>query len=269
MKSVTKPGRAASLALTGAAASWLTVALAGQWAFFAYIIVFYGPTALSGDFEDWGRNVLLTNAYVAGDTAGNIAFLAHALLASVIAFGGALQLLPWVRGRFPTFHRWNGRVFLLTAAGLSLTGFYLIWVRGSSSDLTGRIAITTNGVLILAFAALALRTAMKRDFVAHRRWAMRLYLVSNAQWFVRIGTMGWIAANGGPRGVQEFTDVWRFGCYLVPLAVLEVYLRTRDRGGAGQTWAVAAGLFALTLLTLLGVVVFGVLMLKIIHGDLS
>jgi hypothetical protein len=33
----------------------------------------------------------------------------------------------------------------------------------------------------------AWRTALARDFTAHRRWALRVYLVANGQWIVPIG----------------------------------------------------------------------------------
>jgi hypothetical protein len=83
--------------LNGAAALWLAAALVGQWAFFYYIAAFYGSSTLSGHFEAWRRNTLLIKGYVPGDTAGNLTFGAHALLAGLIAFGGALQLIPQIR----------------------------------------------------------------------------------------------------------------------------------------------------------------------------
>jgi hypothetical protein len=64
---------------------------------------------------------------------------------------------------------------------LSLTGLSLIWLRKPEPQEIASWAITGNAILILTFAALAYRTARGRDFVAHRRWALRLYLVSNAQ----------------------------------------------------------------------------------------
>lgn len=121
---MTAPSRfsaAAGAFLRGAVAFWFVVALLGQWAFFAYILGFYGTSTVSGDFEVWNRlKALGRTPYVAGDTYGNLAYAAHALGAGIIAFGGALQLIPGLRARAPAFHRWNGRVFLFTVTGLSL-----------------------------------------------------------------------------------------------------------------------------------------------------
>lgn len=266
------PTRGASFALlNGAAGFWWLTAILGQWAFLYYILSFYGASSLSGDFEVWNRlKALGRTPYVAGDTAGNLAFLGHALAAGIIAFGGALQLVPGIRARLPAFHRWNGRLFLLTVTGLSLSGFYLVWVRGTSPDSLNALSTTFNGVLILAFAGLALRAAMARDITVHRRWAMRLYLVSNAQWFLRVGLFAYFVVNMGLGNKVRFSDpflqFWVFGCYLVPIAVLEVYLRARDGAGPLGRTVVAAGLIVLTLLMGAGALAFSVFSLKIASG---
>src|SRR5262249_52400435 len=77
----------ANRALSGAAGFWFAVALLGQWAFFYYIAAFYGASAATGDFHVWDRLAVLRgkSPFVPGDTAGNLAFLAHALAAGIIA----------------------------------------------------------------------------------------------------------------------------------------------------------------------------------------
>lgn len=250
---------------------WFAVMLVGQWAFFYYIAAFYGVSTLSGDLEIWNRlQALGRTPYVAGDTFGNAAYAAHALAAGVIAFGGILQLVPWIRARFPAFHRWNGRLFLLTVTGLSLSGFYLVWVRNTSPSAIEGLSTTLNGVLILGFAALALRTAMARNIASHQRWAMRLYLVSNAQWFLRVGVFGYFiiasALGAEPSFSDPFFKLWTWGCYLVPLAVLQLYFLAQDRGGALIRLAVGSGLIALTLAMGAGIFAYGMFSQAIIAG---
>lgn len=257
--------------LVGTAAVWLASALVGQWLFLSYIAVFYGPSTFSGDFEAWTRNQMLHNAYRPGDLIGNLTFGAHTLLAGVIAFGGALQVMPQVRARWPRFHRWNGRVFLVTACLLSVTGLSLIWLRAPEPEKISHWAITGNAVLILAFSALAYRTARGRNFVAHRRWALRLYLVSNAQWFTRVGFMVWMMFSSGLglKGVNGTAFlVWTFGCYLLPLAVLEIYMRARESRSSAVKLAAAGVLGIFTLLMLTGTVIYSVVTLKIINGEM-
>jgi hypothetical protein len=257
--------------LWAAGVFWFAVMLLGQWAFFYYIAAFYGVSTVSGEFEIWNRLAVFGRTpYVAGDTGGNIAYASHALAAGIIAFGGILQLAPWIRTHWPAFHRWNGRVFLLTVTGLSLSGFYLVWVRQTSPSFLEGVSTSLNGVLILTFAALALRTAMARNIVSHRRWAMRLYLVSNAQWFLRVGVFGYFVIARMLGAEVSFGDpffkFWTWGCYLVPLAVLQLYFLAQDRGGALARVTVAAGLTTLTLAMGAGIFAFGTFSQALITG---
>ncbi len=251
----------ADTALKAAAGFWFLVAVIGQWAFLYYIVAFYGPSTLQGNFQAWLKNTFLFKGYVAGDTPGNLAFAAHALLAAVIAFGGALQLIPQIRARAISVHRWNGRLFLLTALAVSVSGLYMEWVRGASANMVGAVGISINVVLIILFAGLAWRSALRREISTHRRWALRTYIVANGQWFARVGIFAWIIVNRGPVGMTAkwdgpFNYFWFFGCYLLPLAVLELYLRAKESAGPSGRFAMAGGLVVLT--ALMGVGIFGV-----------
>ena len=42
-----------------------------------------------------------------------------------------------IRSRWPAVHRWNGRLYLLSALGLALGGLWLTWVRGTWLNLIG------------------------------------------------------------------------------------------------------------------------------------
>jgi hypothetical protein len=242
----------AARALRGAAAFWLSLAVAGQTLFAIYVLGFYGRAALQGHPELW--NKVLSTGYVQGDTAGNLALAAHLLCAVVVTLGGALQLTPVIRRRWPRFHRWNGRAFLSCAVVASTAGLLMVWTRPSSGgDLSQNLGISLSAVLIFAFAGLALRYALARQFDVHRRWALRLFLVVNTGWFFRIGLMLWIVANQGPVGFDPktftgpFLTFLSFADYLLPLAVLELYLRAQQSRRPGVQMAMAAGLTILTL----------------------
>ena len=241
----------AARALRVAAAFWLSLAVGGQALFAIYVLGFYGRAAVQGHPELW--NKVLSPGYVQGDTAGNLALAAHLLCAVVVTLGGALQLMPAIRHRWPRFHRWNGRAFLSCAVAASVAGLLMVWTRtGSGGDLSQDIGISLSAVLIFVFAALALRYALARQFDVHRRWALRLFLVVNTGWFFRIGLMLWIVVNRGPVGFDPktfsgpFLTLLSFADYLLPLAVLELYLRAQHSRPAAQI-TMAAGLAILTL----------------------
>ena len=84
---------------------WFLTILLGQWFFFYYIIKFYGFSVLNDNLEIWNRWEVFGNSpYKAGDITGNMMFAAHTIGAGIVAFGGALQLIPKVRTMFLNFH---------------------------------------------------------------------------------------------------------------------------------------------------------------------
>ena len=214
--------------LARSAQIWFGVALLGQLAFVLFIVGFYGTRTLVGDFEGWNDKELITG-HVQGDFTGNLMFALHVLLAVVISIGGVLQLIPRIRNRFRGFHRWNGRVFMLVAFFLALGGLWMTWVRGSHLSVISGVSVSLNAVLILVFATLALRHARSKKFARHRQWALRTFMVVNGVWFFRLGIMAWVLINQGPVGMNHTLSgpadiVLSFGSYLIPLAVLELYL---------------------------------------------
>lgn len=245
------PRHWAAAALDACAAFWFLATVVGQLLFAAYIVVLYGGHAARGHLPGW--NTVMTHGHVPGDGAGNLATGVHLLLAAVLMLGGALQLVPQVRRHAPALHRWNGRVYLAGAMLAALSGLYMLWWRGAVGDVVQHLGISLNAVLVLLFAGLALRRALQREFAAHRRWALRLFLAVGGVWFFRVGLMFWLAVNGGPAGFDPATftgpalSFLAFAQYLLPLAVLEAYLRCRDGGGPMQRLGMAAVLAVLTL----------------------
>ena len=249
-RSTPRSERLSAALLRGAAVFWFTLTAAGQLLFACYVALFYGRAVAHGRLEEW--NKVLQGGYIAGDTLGNSALVSHLLFAVIITVGGVLQLLPVVRRRWPRLHRWNGRVYLTGASIAALGGLVMIWTRNGGGDLSQHVAISINALLILTFAALALRHALARRLDVHRRWALRLFLVVSGGWFFRVGLMFWIVVNHGPVGFdpKTFTGPFltglSFAQFLLPLALLELYLHAQ-RGSAGARIGVAAVLIVLTL----------------------
>lgn len=242
--------------LVAAAAAWFTVAAFGQWLFVAYIIGFYGRTLVTGRMQDW--NQILPEGHVPGDTVGNLMVAVHILLAAVVMGGGALQLVPAIRRRWPRFHHWNGRAYLAAVFLVAAAGLYMVLVRKGGLEVM-QFGILLNAAVLLTCAALTLRHAIARRIASHRRWALRLFLAASGVWFFRIGLMFWIVANGGPVGFdpETFTGPFlvflSFAQTLVPLAVLELYFRARESRSEIGHYAMAGGLAALALVTAAGI----------------
>jgi hypothetical protein len=195
-----------------------------------------------------------------GDFSGNLAFAAHAIGAGIVAFGGAFQLIPKIRNSFPKFHKINGYVYLTTVFCLAVSGFYLVWIRDPDPiDLSG-IGTTINGFLILGFAYLTVRRAIDKDITSHRKWALRLFLVSNAQWILRLGIFSYLVTGNllgmSPAFGDPFFPLWTFGCFVLPLVILQMYFYTKEKGSNNVKFATSGVLFVTTILMMIGMVGF-------------
>lgn len=224
-----------AMLLRCAARIWYLTMAIGLLAFVWFIVAHYWSTTLAGNPAGWNTKPLI-KGYVQGDRTGNLMFGLHVLLAAVMTLGGLLQLVPALRQRAPALHRWNGRLFLATAFVLALGGLWLVWVRSTWLSLASTVPLTLNALLILLCGALALKHAVARRLEAHRRWAIRTFLLANGVWLLRVAMMAWVILSGGGSGLTPDMSgpvdlALQFGCYLVPLAVLELHFRAQRAGG--------------------------------------
>ncbi len=240
--------------LDNTAAFWFVIAVIGQWFFAYYIAVFYGGTLVEGDLAAWTKRMI--HGFVEGDYLGNVFVLLHILLAFVITFGGPIQFIPQLRTKFSAFHRWNGRIYIITALLISVGALYMVWAREAIvGGFFGQVAISGNALLIVIFAIMTIRTAMKHNFIAHRKWALRTFLVVSGVWFFRVGIGLWIFLNNGsaPGSTQDLTgpfDMFLYlANYLLPIFFLELYFLAQEKGNAIGKFGMATALVILTFLT--------------------
>lgn len=241
-------------AMTRAGAAWYVPVLVGQFIFVAYIFYAYGLPLVVGDLEGW--NAHLSQAWVSGRDIGNAAVLAHLALAVIIHIGGPLQLVPAVRKRFPTFHRWTGRAFTIGVIIAVVSGAYMLVVREIGAWPL-RLGFIVQAILILWFTYYAIRHAMRREISTHMRWAMRLFLAASAVWFFRVMIMIWFVLTGGigidtSDGTGWFLDVMSIGQFL-PLALYELYHWLKSNGGSAGRYAMAVFLWVSAAATTVGV----------------
>lgn len=134
----------------------------------------------------------------------------------------------------------------------------MTWVRGTHLHISGAYAITIDAVLILIFAVFTVKHAIRRNITTHQRWAMRLFMVANAVWFLRVSMMAWIIIAQGPIGMNSnmtgpMNIVMLFGCYLIPLAFYELYKFAETSSFSWVKVTTASLVFLATVFTILGV----------------
>jgi hypothetical protein len=257
------PLSVAQRTLSRMASLWFIAAALGQWAFIAFILLFYGGHSLNGEFTALNGKPHITG-YVTGDTLGNTQWLLHVFIAAVVTFAGVLQLLPQIRQRWPILHRWNGRVFMLSALIATLTGFYLTWIRGSQLNVSSALSISLNGILIIVFVMLAWRSAWQRNIATHRQHALRAYLLVNGVWFLRIGIVPAalvLAAFGKKMDYNSSAFlIVSYASWMLPIAVLQLYFMAQASKRVALVRSVSALFAFLALLTLGGSVAATMLM---------
>lgn len=248
----------ASNALARAGQTWFIVAATGQLIFAWYMAALYGMSALRGDWATW--NKVMPRGWNEGDTVGNVAIVVHLLLALIVTLAGLAQLVPAIRRAAPQVHRWTGRVYIASAFGIAFGSMYLMWVRGAVGDFSQHVGSTLNAILLVVFAAIALRHARSRNLALHRQWALRLFMVMNGVWFFRLGLLLWLMIHQQPVGFNPKTFTGPFLTFLVfaqtllPLAALELYFRAQRSAVAARKWFAAAVIAALTVATAGGIV---------------
>lgn len=249
----------ATQVINSSAKFWFSIVLVGQAVFSYYIVAFYYTATFSADPEQF--NQILAAGYIEGDFWGNLAVIGHVLFAAIITIGGLLQLIPIIRSKIPALHRWNGRLYILVAVIMSLSGAYMIIARNGQvvGNWFGHSTLMINGAIILLCAFKAFKYARMRTFVKHREWALRMFVAVSGVWLFRVGMMAWLSFHGKPVGFDPvsfsgpFLTVLYILVYIMPLLFLEVYLRAHARGSVNQKLAAASGVLLLSLVIAFGV----------------
>ncbi|MFZ9395366.1 MAG: DUF2306 domain-containing protein [Erythrobacter sp.] len=148
-------------------------------------------------------------------------YVGHAVIACPILLIAPLQFMPGLRQSRPSVHRWLGRLFLGSCMLAALLGVYL----GSTIQYPGsRIPLTILGSLWFLFAAIAWQAARRRDFISHRRFAIRAFALGGAFVWVRLinrsqgDLLGFIPIED----TQETTKEWL--TLVLPILVTEMWL---------------------------------------------
>ncbi len=235
---------------------WFIVAVIGQLFFAAYVGAFYGGAAINGNLAAW--NEVLTPGYQEGETLSNFVIGIHLFFAFLITLAGPLQFILRIRQSFPTFHRWNGRMYVtLTAIG-GISGFYMIWAHDDSSTVS-HLAMSIEAFLIVLAGVLVWRKAVQRKMKQHEQWAVRLFLVASGVWFFRVFLMGWIIVNGRAVGFDPetfegpFLTFLSYAHYLIPLAVYELYLLAQRSKGTNGRYAMGGLMIICIAVTVIGI----------------
>ncbi len=197
-----------------------------------YIFLFYFLALLQGNAVQW--NEILPGLYDANYGSATVGVGLHFAAGSVILILGCIQLLGGVRDKYPTIHRWLGRLYILAAFLTAIGGLVFIFTKGTIGGQIMDIGFTGYGILTLLAATATIYYARKQDFNKHRAWAIRLFALALGSWLYRMDYGFWYLLTDGLGHTKTFDGVFDqvmvFFFYVPNLLVAEIFIRRFEFG---------------------------------------
>src|SRR5215210_6788219 len=103
---------------------WISALLFGL-----YILAFYAAALYEGTLLRW--NKILPGLYTQGSTTSITGIGLHFAAGGIILVLGNIQLISSIRIRYPSIHRWNGRLYVLSSLLAAIGGLLFIIVKGT------------------------------------------------------------------------------------------------------------------------------------------
>ncbi|MFU8815455.1 MAG: DUF2306 domain-containing protein [Pseudomonadales bacterium] len=158
----------------------------------------------------------------------------HIAASSLALAVGAFQFWRPLRMRRPMLHRWNGRVYVAACVLGGLAGGAIALY--SSAGLVANWGFFVLAVLWVPFTLLALAAAMRRDFVAHRRWMIRSFALTFGAVTLRL----YLPVGVMTVGFDTAYPIIAWLAWVPNLIAVEIWLRAKPAGTApGAARAVA------------------------------
>lgn len=214
--------------------NWLTRALGAiVWMsallFGLFILSFYFVALLEGNAEQW--NGILPELYDPETRTATVSIGIHFAAGGIILILGCIQLLSSVRQKFPTLHRWLGRVYVFAALATAIGGLTFIFLKGTIGGWIMDVGFTGYGILMFLCGVETIRHARAGRFDRHRAWAIRLFALAIGSWLYRMDYGFWFLLTDGWGHTDQFTGPFDyfmdFFFYLPNLLIAELFIRRR------------------------------------------
>ncbi len=204
----------------------------GIWIIVAVLAVI-GILAVLGRLSDLGRGVGPPSASSidTGYADHPSLTMLHILPGALFMILGPLQFVRRIRSRALGFHRWSGRVFVISSLVIGVTGMIMgvVMPIGGANETVA----TTFFALIFLFAVVRAFIYVRQGNVArHREWMLRAFAVGLAIATIRpIVVMFFALTSLSP---QEFFGIAFWLGFSLHLVIAEIWIQhTRPPGRRG------------------------------------
>lgn len=205
----------------------LTIAVSTSTLIFGlYILFFYAIALFNGETDQW--NEILPGLYDDSNRTSTIGIGIHFITGGIILILGCIQLFEGVRKRFPVFHRWVGRIYVLASIITALGGLIFILMKGTIGGWVMDIGFGLYGILMLITAIETIRHARAARFDKHRAWALRLFALAIGSWLYRMDYGFWLLLADGYGHLDNFHGPFdkfmSFFFYIPNLIIAEIFI---------------------------------------------
>ncbi|MBS1664560.1 MAG: DUF2306 domain-containing protein [Bacteroidetes bacterium] len=205
---------------------WLSAGLFGL-----YILAYYASSLYRGNGAHW--NEMLPGLYSKDAAASTLGIGIHFAAGGIILILGSIQLIAKIRDRWPAFHRWTGRIYILASIFAALGGTVFILKTGTIGGTVMNIGFGLYGLAMLIAAILTWRHAAAGRMELHRGWALRLYALAIGSWLYRMDYGFWLLLANGLGHQHDFhgpfDKVMAFFFYIPNLLVAELFIRRNQQ----------------------------------------
>ncbi|MBV6642694.1 MAG: DUF2306 domain-containing protein [Cyclobacteriaceae bacterium] len=203
---------------------WISALLFGL-----YILAFYFVSLAQGNTSQW--NEVLPGLHDTQTRSATAGIGLHFAAGGIILILGCIQLLDPVRLRYPTFHRWIGRIYVSASLITAIGGLIFILVKGTIGGFWMDIGFTGYGVLTFVVALNTILFARSGNFESHRAWAIRLFALTIGSWLYRMEYGFWFLFMDRLGHTSDFTGPFDyfmdFFFYVPNLLIAELFVKRK------------------------------------------
>ena len=150
----------------------------------------------------------------------------HVISAFFFAVLGPWQFVPRIRSKMLWFHRWSGRVFVISAtvAGVSglLLGFTTAMELGGVSEAA---PIFVFAPILLFSLGKAMFHILRREVAQHREWMLRVFAIGLGAGTDRIVALPFLLSPSVRQAPGEFIGITFWISFTINVVAAELWIR--------------------------------------------
>jgi hypothetical protein len=148
----------------------------------------------------------------------------HVLAGLVALVVGPFQFWARIRNAYPKVHRMGGRIYLVSVLIAAVAS--MVMAVTSSHGLTYSSGLFTLAVAWLLTSGMAFVSIRKRNFIQHKQWIVRSYVLTFA--FVTARVIGYLMGYFGIGQGADRVGLASWACWAVPLLLTELVLQGKQ-----------------------------------------